>query len=185
MGKVRGALHERPELNVSLEAPPRGGFALPEGPLHERLCATVAGRRLAPILITDIERRVIDAFPQDRTGEPPLAELALDHVKLRRARTRRPCCSPSTPRSRSSCVRVRAASCRRSRGGCERAFGLVAASDSKFARGLALRFGRALPRERPARELDRARYGRERCAQGDRRPLVAHARARSGHASRR
>ncbi len=148
MGKVRGSLHERPELNVALASAPRGAFTLPEGALHERLCATVAGRKLAPILITDIERRVIDAFPRGLASGVPVAELALDHVRL---------LAPGRPAQllseyaevelqlRSGSRQELTALGRR----LQRAFGLIAASESKFGRGLALRFGRALPRERP------------------------------------
>ena len=83
-GRVVGAVHDRPELNVPLPSSPRMPFSLPEGPLQVQLVALVAGRPLRPILVTEIERREIDVFDSTRPGEErPAAELAIDRVEIR------------------------------------------------------------------------------------------------------
>lgn len=85
VGRVRGALHERPELTLPLRGRPARRFRLPTGPLRDRLDALVGDRVLEPILVTEIERRLFDVVPVGRgaSSRPsPLAELALDHVRL-------------------------------------------------------------------------------------------------------
>jgi len=82
-GTERQALHERPELNVALEAEPVLPFRLPPGPLHSHLAALVRGRILEPLVITDIRRRRFDVMPAHSRDGEPIAELALDTVRLR------------------------------------------------------------------------------------------------------
>jgi len=84
-GEVRGMMHERPELNVSLAEPPQPSFHLPPE-LHVHLAALLAGRKLSPVLVTEIERRRIDVL--DATAQHHLAEIALDRVLLRSPRKR-------------------------------------------------------------------------------------------------
>ena len=81
-GTERQALHERPELNVALEAKPMLPFRLPPGPLHSHLAALVRARPLIPLVITDIRRRRFDVMPAHGRNGEPIAELALDTVRL-------------------------------------------------------------------------------------------------------
>ncbi len=144
-GHVRGAVHERPELTIQLPAPPRMPFSLPEGALHTRLAALVAGRVLQPVLITDIYRRRLEVLPRGATGkEEPVAELALDRVHLR---------GPAGGRSEDKYLEVEI----ELRHGQRRdvtavarllrqRFDLVPSRDSKFSRGLALLYGAGVVR---------------------------------------
>lgn len=81
-GRVDGALHERPELTVALPREPALPFKLPDGPLHMHLAATVLGRRLTPILISDVQRQLRDLLPAEGPAGRSLAEVALDTVAL-------------------------------------------------------------------------------------------------------
>lgn len=141
MGRVRGALHERPELTLPLRHRPARRFRLPAGPLRQRLGPSVAGRVLEAILVTDIERRLFDVVAVGRRGASPgtpLAELALDHVRLR------------APGKRGVLLDEYAEVEIEQRAGSRadlaalgerlvRAFGMTPATDSKFSRGMALR----------------------------------------------
>lgn len=137
-GQRRGAVHERPELTVSLTPPPEIPFVLPAGPLRRRLQPLVGRQPLAPMLITDIRRRRLHLLAADAAaGAPPLAELALDRVHLRipgdPCRTAR-YCEIEIERlhgTRRDIVRVARL--------LRQAYGLAPSRDSKFARGLALR----------------------------------------------
>ena len=82
-GRVAGALHDRPELTIALPGEPAMPFSLPDGPLRTQLTAIVLGRRLAPVLITDVRRQLRDVLPAEADDHPSLAELALDTVVLR------------------------------------------------------------------------------------------------------
>ena len=82
-GRVAGSLHRRPELTVPLPGEPTMPFTLPEGPLRTQLTAVVLGRRLSPIVGTDVQRRLRDLLPARGAAGEPLAELALDTVALR------------------------------------------------------------------------------------------------------
>jgi inorganic triphosphatase YgiF len=83
-GQLEGDVHERPEMTVALPKAPALPFAPLPGPLHTQLAALVAGRQLSPILISEIHRRLFDVLPLDPTMPPePIAELALDRVRLR------------------------------------------------------------------------------------------------------
>src|ERR1700690_4387605 len=62
-GRVAGSMHERPELTVARPGGPPVPFILPDGPLRTQLTAVVLGRRLAPILVTDIRRSLRDLLP--------------------------------------------------------------------------------------------------------------------------
>lgn len=82
-GKVDGAVHRRPELNLELAKPPEFPFFLPDGPLSLYLNALVLGRPLHPVLICDILRRLLNVLPAgDAASSQPIAEIALDRVKL-------------------------------------------------------------------------------------------------------
>jgi inorganic triphosphatase YgiF len=81
-GRVAGLVHERPEVTVPLSMPPRFPFQLDTG-LQPSLKDLVADRPLRPILITQIHRRRIDVLPRTRGTRWPVAELALDRVRLR------------------------------------------------------------------------------------------------------
>ena len=82
-GRVDGALHERPELTVSLGTEPALPFSLTPGLLRTHLAALVGGRPLQPLLITDIYRRRFDILGAADDDQTPVAELALDTVRLR------------------------------------------------------------------------------------------------------
>jgi triphosphatase len=132
-GRTVGVLHERPELTVPLRGR-RQRSSLPDGPLRCRLAAVVAGRQLRPILITDIERNVIEVLPK-RGGARPVAELALDRVRItapgRIRRGVRYCeAEIELVRGTRREVTILAALLRRR-------FGLLPSPASKFARGLA------------------------------------------------
>ncbi len=144
-GSVRGDVHERPELTVPLRAAPRMPFVLPTGPLQRRLAALVAGRPLAPILVSDIHRRRLDIFPADATqASTPVAELALDRVHLH---------GPAGPQV---AVRYYEAEIELLHGRrrdvtniarlLRQRFNLTPSGDSKFSRGLRLLYGRRRPR---------------------------------------
>lgn len=131
-GRVRGALHTRPELTVPLRGAPTAPFSPPDGPLAETLRPYLLGRPLQPVLVTHVERRIVDVLPAIGTGV--LAELALDTVQLCR-----PDGTPAAPAyweveieqrggSAADCVAVGRALRRR--------FHLVPSRATKFARGL-------------------------------------------------
>lgn len=83
-GYVEGDVHNRPELTVALPRAPELPFLPPPGPLQTQLAALVAGRPLTPILVSEIHRRLFDVLPSDPATAPkPIAELALDRVRLR------------------------------------------------------------------------------------------------------
>lgn len=140
-GRVRGAVHERPELTVPLARAPRTPFTPPAGPLAVHLAALVAGRPLAPILISDITRRRLDVLPPaTATPADSIAELALDRVRLR---------SPARPESAAAYCEVEIEllhGSRRDIAGIARVlrqrFDLQPSQESKFARGLSLLYGR-------------------------------------------
>jgi len=143
-GEVKGTLHERPEINVALPAKPDLPFVLPAGPLHVQLAALVAGRKLEPILITDIERRLLDVLgPASETSEDTLAELALDRVRLSapkdddRSRSGATYCELEIELRRGTREQIVMLAQR-----LQRDFGLMPSGESKFARGLALLYGR-------------------------------------------
>lgn len=148
-GSVHGALHERPELTVELPAQPKLPFALPAGPLRLHLAALVLGRRLAPILRTDIERRRLDLQPAG--GARVLAELALDAVQLRNA-AGEPAGSPyceveierrdGTTDDLTACHHL-----------LQDQFGLVPAAASKFGRAYTVLYG-DVPVQAPLRGDD-------------------------------
>jgi inorganic triphosphatase YgiF len=141
-GHVNGTVHERPELTVPLERPPQFPFVLPDGPLRVHLAALVAGRALAPILVSEVRRQRIDVLPplQALPDGPPVAELALDRVRLRAPEGDGPedvyCeaeieCTGGERRDVVAVSRL-----------LRRAFHLMPSRETKFARGLVLVRGR-------------------------------------------
>jgi len=139
-GRVKGDVHERPELTVALPSAPGLPFVPPPGPLQTQLAALVAGRPLAPILISEIHRRLFDVLPSDPAAPPaPIAELALDRVRLH---------APQAGQAETTYCEVEV----EQRGGdrhdiaslsrmLRRGFGLQASHESKFARGLTVVYG--------------------------------------------
>lgn len=79
-GSVQGVVHRRPELTLALAEPPRFPFA-PPSELAVYLTALLAGRKLVPVLVTEIERRAVDVL--DVGARHLVAEIALDRVVLR------------------------------------------------------------------------------------------------------
>jgi inorganic triphosphatase YgiF len=140
-GRVSGDVHERPELTVILPRRPGLPFVLPDGPLRVHLAALVGARPLNPIMISDIRRRVIDVLPAGARGAAaPIAELALDRVRLRGPRGGQPeaaYCEVEIEQrhGKRGDVVILARRLRRD-------FGLLPSGQSKFARGLALLYGR-------------------------------------------
>jgi len=144
-GQVDGIVHERPELTVSLPRPPRFPFALPAGPLRVHLSALVAGRPLAPILISEIHRRQFDVLAPGQSE--PIAELALDDIHLR------------APGQRKAALSYCEAEIELRHGRrrdvedlarwLQQRFDLTPSRDSKYARGLALLYADALADARP------------------------------------
>ncbi|HUI24861.1 MAG TPA: CHAD domain-containing protein [Candidatus Kryptonia bacterium] len=135
-GPVNGLMHERPELTVPLATAPTMPFDLPAGPLRNQLIAMVAGRPLRPILLTQIQRRRLDVLPSNAGGEP-VAELALDQVRL-----------SSADRERHLTTSYHEVEIEARHGSAESiaelgeelrsGFDLTPSPESKFARGLAL-----------------------------------------------
>jgi CHAD domain-containing protein len=150
-GRSAGSLHERAELNVPLPARPRLPFALPPGPLQSQLSATVLGRPLAPILISDVQRHLLDLLPA-RGAARPLAEVALDTVQLRAPDGR-----PLGPSYCEVEIELRAGTrtdlTELSRALQER-FGLIPSRGSKFARGMTELYG-AVTRPRAVESIQR------------------------------
>ncbi len=143
-GRVAGSLHERPELTIALPGEPAMPFTLPDGPLRTQLTAVVLGRRLGPILISDVHRQLRDLLPASATaGAESLAEVALDTVELRA-----PGGTPAGPPYYEVEIERRAGQTRDltalSRM-LQQRFGLIPSRASKFARGLAHLYGTALP----------------------------------------
>ena len=139
MGRVAGALHERPELTVELTGEPAAPFKLPDGPLRMHLTAVVLGRRLAPILVSEVQRQLRDLLPADDPTAEPLAEVALDTVALHAPNGT----AAGTPYHEVE-VEQRAGATRDltelSRQLQER-FGLIPSHASKFTRGYAALYG--------------------------------------------
>jgi len=143
-GRVDGLMHERPELTVPLSRAPHFPFALPDGPLRVHLTALVAGRPLAPILVTEIHRRQFDVVASDQTD--PVAELALDDIHLR------------APGQRKAALRYCEAEIELRHGRrrdiedlahwLQQRFDLTPSRESKYARGLAVLHGAALAETR-------------------------------------
>lgn len=131
-GRVRGALHTRPELTVPLAGAPATPLQLPDGPLRETLQPYLLGRALQPVLTTIVERRIVDVLPA--TGGAPLAELALDTVQV---------CRPDGTAAAPTFWEVEieqrggdAADCVAVGRALRRRFHLVPSPTTKFARGL-------------------------------------------------
>jgi inorganic triphosphatase YgiF len=143
-GRVEGDVHERPELTIVLPRAPALPFVVLPGPLHTQLAALVAGRPLAPILISEIHRRLFDVLPSDPALPPeatstPIAELALDRVRLRAPQEGQPettYCEVEVERRHGN--RRDIVSLARL---LQQGFGLLSSSDSKFARGVTLLYG--------------------------------------------
>jgi triphosphatase len=139
-GSVRGDVYERPELTVPLPRAPRTPFTPPPGPLALHLTALIAGRTLAPILISDITRRLMDILPPPAELQTePIAELALDRVQLR---------GPVDADAAASYCEVEVElrhGTRRDVAGIARLlrqrFGLLPSTESKFTRGMTLLCG--------------------------------------------
>lgn len=153
-GRVAGDVHERPEWTVQLAGAPALPLVPPE-PLRTQLAALVAERPLVPVLVSEIHRRVFDVLPADATASSePIAELALDRVRLHAPHDRRRqtvYCEVEIERRRGrrrDIVRMARL--------LRRGFGLVPSSESKFARGMTLLYGADLSRHGGARVLRRA-----------------------------
>lgn len=142
-GRVDGALHQRPELTVALPGDPAMPFTLPDGPLRTQLTAVVLGRRLAPIVITEVRRQLRDVLPGHATGGESLAELALDTVELHK-----PDGEPAGATYYEVEIEQRAGRTRDLKAlasALQHGVGLVPSSASKFERGLKTLYGDALP----------------------------------------
>lgn len=133
-GRVDGALHTRPELTVPLPGPPAAPFVPPAGPLADALQPYLLGRPLQPVLVTTVERRLLDVLP-GAGAAPALAEVALDTVQLRR-----PDGAPAAPEYWEVEIEQRAgapADCLAVGRALRRRFHLLPSAATKFARGLA------------------------------------------------
>jgi triphosphatase len=82
-GQVSGAVHSRPELTEPLSRPPGSAGLVLSPAFQQQISALVAGRRLQPVLVSDVRRELVDihaAIPG--TTDEVLVELALDKVDL-------------------------------------------------------------------------------------------------------
>jgi len=142
-GRVAGGLHERPELTVALPSEPTSPFTLPDGPLRTQLTAVLLGRRLSPILVSEVRRQLRDLLPASANASDSLAEVALDTVELR---------GPNGTPAGTQYFEVEI----ERRGGrrsdlttlsqlLQQRFGLVPSRASKFSRGLAELHGDKAP----------------------------------------
>ena len=140
MGKVRGAIHERPELNVALARRLRGrGFALPRGAAAR---AAVRDRR-RPQARADPDHRhraqrrstcSTAASAAARAAAEPLAELALDRVQLLAPAASAGLQRRSTlRRARGRAAERHARRAGRARAQLQRDFGWSRPRDSKFS----------------------------------------------------
>ncbi len=138
-GRITGLMHERPEVTVPLSSRPRFPFRLKAG-LILQVDAAIADHPLQPLLITDIRRRRIDVLPALGTGtRRPLAELALDRVRLR---------APEAKEAVDTYCEIEIERLAGTRGdvtklaqALQQRFDLTASNESKFARGLARLYG--------------------------------------------
>jgi triphosphatase len=140
-GTVAGLVHDRPELTVPLARAPKMPFTLPRGPLRTHLRALVDDRPLQPLLISEIRRQRIDVLPiAPRRRSQVVAEIALDHVRLRAPGRRRAVASyfeleielvHGARREIAALARA-----------LQRRFQLMPSVESKFSRGIRLAYGR-------------------------------------------
>lgn len=138
-GGVSGEIHERKELTEPLPRRPGVPFLLPAGSLRTYLGALVAGRELRPVLVTDIRRHRVDVLRGDGSSSAVLAELALDHVEVRK------------PDAAESALTYREVEIEQRHGEradvhevarlLARGFRLRPSLESKFARGMKLLYG--------------------------------------------
>lgn len=136
-GSVHGTVHERPELNVALPHEPSSPLR-PPPELSPYVAAPLAGRRLVPVLVTEIQRLAIDVL--DASATEVLAEIALDRVVLRSPNRRDPrresYCEVEIERkkgSTSDIARITQRLCAGRR--------MQPSPDSKLVRGLRLLYG--------------------------------------------
>ena len=155
-GRVAGLLHERGEVTVPLSRPPRFPFHLDAG-LQPKLQGLVTDQPLRPILITQIHRRRVDVLPcAAGATRRPVAELALDRVRLRAPDARQAAdtyCEieiellAGTRRDVTRLAQV-----------LQQRFDLTPSTASKFSRGLAVLYGSARRSKKPPLTL----FGKER-----------------------
>ena len=81
-GQVKGAIHARPERTVALPGAPTFPFVPPEE-LADGLPTVVSGQTLAPILISEVERKRLAIKRSAEPQEAALAEVALDTARYR------------------------------------------------------------------------------------------------------
>lgn len=81
-GQVRDGVHERQELNVDLDRPPKFPYAPTGSPLEPYLAAVLAGRGVSPILETNIVRHRFELLRGEALSEVVVAELDIDQVAL-------------------------------------------------------------------------------------------------------
>ena len=140
-GSVRGVIHQRPELTSALAGPPAARFTLPPD-FRIHLTAMLAGREVAPILVSEIQRTPIDVL--DAQAVRRLAEIALDRVYLHGPRKRDPrgerYCEIEVERKDGTVEDVASITALIRRGRR-----MHAAPDTKFSRGLRLLYASAGP----------------------------------------
>lgn len=149
-GEVRGAVHERPELTVTVARPPELPWRVSGDPFGWRLKAWLADRPVDVSVVTEVQRRLLDILPPGATPDAePAAELALDRVRV----APRPAAAPvleyceAEIEARAGGRRAVTATARI----LQRLFGLSPAADTKYARGLVAVHGPgALSRDPPA-----------------------------------
>ena len=158
-GTVSGDVHERPELTLPLPRAPRTPFIPPPGPLAIHLAALLAGRPVNPILISDTTRRRLDLLPAPGAAQTePIAELALDRVRLRGPRDGAAVTYHEVEIEQRQGTRRDVAGVARL---LRQRFALLPSTQSKFARGLALlygntRFGPTVAAVQPQNTLEEA-----------------------------
>lgn len=83
-GQVEGFLHERLEETLLLKKQPRLPLRSLPKEVAPHLAAVVAGRRLRPVLVTEVERCCFGLYSSYGDKRRELVELALDRVTVRR-----------------------------------------------------------------------------------------------------
>jgi inorganic triphosphatase YgiF len=88
MGRVQGTRHERPEIEFAARRLPRFPWTRLPNPVAPYLAVHVAGRPLAPVLVTTVSRHTFELQRRGDGREGTVAELVCDAIEIRPGRGR-------------------------------------------------------------------------------------------------